>query len=206
MTETTEAAKSEAARWRLLHPTLALARGAGLTVVWLAIVPAFVELGIRGGWLLLPIAVMLLALANLVLGLFESLLCMWVEWPRPALWRCDRHDAGPPAFYVSVAALPLLVMGLSWSLRLPDRAFLARHRAELERAVETGEPTETWEVWKEGECTIVRIGSWGIDGCFLIHDPRPEPERGKAGEHDSFLQSAVSDMVRVKGDWFVLRT
>ena len=206
MTEATALESGSEPRWTLLHPTFALARGGGLTVVWLALVPAFVELGIRGGWLLLPIAVILLALVNLVVGLFESLLCLWVEWPRPALWRCDRHDAGPPAFYLGVAALPVLVMGLSWSLRLPDRAFLARHRAELERAVETGEPTEAWEVWKEGECTVVRIGSWGIDSCLLIHDPRPEPRRGEPGEHDTLLQTSSSDAVRVKGDWFVLRT
>ncbi|MCY3002082.1 MAG: hypothetical protein NTV21_09775 [Planctomycetota bacterium] len=204
MTEATALESGSQPRWTLLHPTFALARGAGLTAVWLALVPFFIELVVHGrAWLLLLLLVLiLLALANFLVGLLEGLLALWSAWPRLG----SRGESVAPSLYPGVAVLPLLCLLLSWWMRLPERAFLAQNREALERAVETGEPTEAWEVWKEGECTFVRIGSWGIDGCFLIHDPRPEPRRGKPGEHDSFLEAFSSGAVRVKGEWFVLRT
>lgn len=204
MTEATALESGSEPRWTLLHPTFALARGVGLSAVWLALVPFFIELVVHGrAWLLLLLLVLiLLALANFLVGLLEGLLALWSAWPRLRF----RGESVAPGFYPGVALLPLLCMLLSWCLRLPERAYLAQNRVALERAVETGEDTGAWEVWKEGECTVVRIGSWGIDGCFLIHDPRPEPRRGEPGEHDTFLQTSSSDAVRVKGDWFVLRT
>lgn len=204
MTEATALESGSEPRWTLLHPTFALARGVGLTAVWLALVPFFIELVVHGrAWLLLLLLVLiLLALANFLVGLLEGLLALWSAWPRLRF----RGESVAPGFYPGVALLPLLCMLLSWCLRLPERAYLAQNRVALERAVETGEATGAWEVWKEGECTIVRIGSWGIDSCLLIHDPRPEPGNWDAAEAGSVLQLGSPGIARIKGAWFVLRT
>lgn len=179
---------------------LALLRGAGLAVALCWAREHEMDHMLSGALIGRVGPLLLVVAANLAVCAAEFVIASaWLVW---RLWhsRASLWDGIGVLVFPVAAVLPLLSSFLPGSDG--ERNYLGRHRAELERAVLTGEGPDDWEVWKDGERTILRIGPWGItDSYFLIHDPNPGGELSEVEFTTYSFQLYRRSIRHVEGPW-----
>ena len=182
--------------WR----ALAIVRGVGLAVLWCWVSSREMEYMLSGAWIGRSGPLLLLVLANLAIGAVEVALA--VAWlvrkflsGRASVWDC---------LFVPVFAAAAAVPFAGYALFSSDneQEFLVRHHDALERALRTGEPQGEWDVWRDGERTILWLGPWGVtDSYFLIHDPHPGGELSDEPFRTHSFEQYRELIHSIKGPW-----